>query len=320
MIEKNTITAAHGRWREILPALGIPTSFLNGKHQPCPFCGGTDRFRFDDKQGDGDFFCSQCGNGKGFKLLQTYHGWDFKKAADEVDKIIGNLPARSARVIKLKPGTSSAELNRMWMAAARVHEENHAGMYLIRRGIDITGSNLMPLRATVIDHHPTQTRMAAMIAQMCDPQGKPKQIHRTYLKPNGHKADVTPFRMFMPGELPKGGAIRLGPVGPEMGIAEGIETALSASMIYGMPVWATTSATMLEQWVPPVGVRSITIFADNDASYTGQAAAYALAKRLAFEAYRVRTAQRIEVLMPTKIGDWNDVLMQALTESKKNGG
>jgi putative DNA primase/helicase len=46
-----TIDAARGRWREILPPLGIPLKFLNGKHQPCPACGGRDRARFDDRRG-----------------------------------------------------------------------------------------------------------------------------------------------------------------------------------------------------------------------------------------------------------------------------
>ncbi|WP_241155820.1 primase-helicase zinc-binding domain-containing protein [Neisseria yangbaofengii] len=34
---------AHGNWRAILTALGIPAESLTNKHQPCPACGGTDR-------------------------------------------------------------------------------------------------------------------------------------------------------------------------------------------------------------------------------------------------------------------------------------
>ena len=40
--------AAHGRWPEILAALGIDPAALRNRHGPCPGCGGRDRFRFDD--------------------------------------------------------------------------------------------------------------------------------------------------------------------------------------------------------------------------------------------------------------------------------
>ena len=31
---------ARGRWREILPKLGIPPESLRNRHGPCPICGG----------------------------------------------------------------------------------------------------------------------------------------------------------------------------------------------------------------------------------------------------------------------------------------
>jgi len=54
---------ANGRWRELLPRFGIPSTVLDGKHHPCPGCGGKDRFRFDDLEGTGTFICSQGGKG-----------------------------------------------------------------------------------------------------------------------------------------------------------------------------------------------------------------------------------------------------------------
>ena len=57
-----TIDQASGKWQGILAALGVDEYFLSGKHRPCPLCkSGKDRFRFDDKEGTGSFFCSQCG-------------------------------------------------------------------------------------------------------------------------------------------------------------------------------------------------------------------------------------------------------------------
>jgi hypothetical protein len=89
-----TLDAAHGRWREILPQFGIPHSALNGKEQPCPACGGRDRFLFDDRHGDGDYFCRRCDAGKGISLVKKVNGWTYAEAAKRVDEFIGNtVPA-----------------------------------------------------------------------------------------------------------------------------------------------------------------------------------------------------------------------------------
>jgi hypothetical protein len=50
-----------GNWHAVLTALGISAQLLDGRHHPCPGCGGTDRFRFDDKEGRGTWICSQGG-------------------------------------------------------------------------------------------------------------------------------------------------------------------------------------------------------------------------------------------------------------------
>ena len=106
----------------------------------------------------------------------------------------------------------------------------------------------------------------------------------------------------MPGIIAKGAAIRLAPAGDVLGIAEGIETALSATALFGVPCWAAVSAGMLAAWQPPSEAKRIIIFGDNDPSYAGQAAAYALARRLG------SMQARVEVQIPAKVGtDWNDV-------------
>lgn len=44
-LDKEVIRAmARGKWAEILILFGIPPPFLDGKHHPCPHCGGTNRF------------------------------------------------------------------------------------------------------------------------------------------------------------------------------------------------------------------------------------------------------------------------------------
>ena len=60
----------------IFPAAGISFTKAAHQHQACPMCGGSDRFRCDDKRGEGTWICSQCGAGNGFMLVQQYTGLD----------------------------------------------------------------------------------------------------------------------------------------------------------------------------------------------------------------------------------------------------
>lgn len=60
----------------IFPAAGISFSKPAHQHQACPMCGGSNRFRCDDKRGEGTWICSQCGAGNGFMLVQQYTGLD----------------------------------------------------------------------------------------------------------------------------------------------------------------------------------------------------------------------------------------------------
>ena len=77
-----------------------------------------------------------------------------------------------------------------------------------------------------------------------------------------------------------GGLVRLAPIGDDghLGIAEGIETALAARMIFGIPTWAALSADGLRRWLWPQDVKRVTIFAD--AGDAGMQAAATLADRL----------------------------------------
>ena len=79
----NEITAqAVGKWDYIFQSLGIEVG--NGKHCPCPVCGGKDRFRFDNKNGRGTYICNQCGSGDGLELIKNYCQCDAKEASSKV--------------------------------------------------------------------------------------------------------------------------------------------------------------------------------------------------------------------------------------------
>lgn len=108
----NKITdLANGHWPSILGALaGISAEQLTDKHQPCPMCGGKDRYRFDDQDGTGSWYCNQCGGpqqsgggGNGMELLLRRTGWTFKEAAQRIDQHLGIAPQRP------EPPTKGAE-------------------------------------------------------------------------------------------------------------------------------------------------------------------------------------------------------------------
>ncbi len=85
-----TKDVARGRWDMILPALGVPKRLLNKIGQPCPFCGGKDRFQWKDYQSNGGFICRQCGNGDGFELLKRFNKWTFQETARRIDDLLHN--------------------------------------------------------------------------------------------------------------------------------------------------------------------------------------------------------------------------------------
>jgi putative DNA primase/helicase len=105
------IEHANGQWPSILGALaGLSATQLTDKHQPCPLCGGKDRYRFDDQDGTGSWYCNKCGGkdqsgggGTGMDLLMRRTNWTFKEAAQRVEQHLGIAPQRP------EPPTKGAE-------------------------------------------------------------------------------------------------------------------------------------------------------------------------------------------------------------------
>jgi len=292
--------AARGKWRGILLALGADQKYLTGKHGPCPFCEGRDRFRWDNDGGKGTFICSQCGSGDGFEFLKRLKGWDFKEAAREVEQVIGHCSLEPTKP-KMDETRRARMLNELWLGASPLTADDMAGKYLTGRGV-MPGSVPSCLRFHPRCPVPMGGFLPAMLALVLDADGVAANIHRTFLGPKG-KAEIDTTRAMMPGDVPAGCAVRLYPVhGEQLGIAEGIETAIAAAKRFRVPVWAALNSSLLHSWTPPHGVTSVLVFGDNDPAFGGQAKAYALAHRLA-----VRHRIAVEVRIPELTGsDWAD--------------
>ncbi|MDD5387875.1 MAG: primase-helicase zinc-binding domain-containing protein [Gallionellaceae bacterium] len=297
---------AMGRWPGILASFGVTEKQLSGKHTECPVCGGRDRFRFDDKDGRGTYFCSHCGAGDGIKLVMAMRGCDFRAAAQEVEAVAGVVkPGRQAKP-EPDEATKIERAKRVWRESAPLTQGDEAMRYLAGRGLvlDAPPASLR-LHPGLVYHDGERITgtFPAMVALVQAPDGSGVTLHRTYIK-DGMKAPVPSPRKLMPGRQSTKSAIRLSRVVPCLGIAEGIETSLAASALFSVPVWSCINANGIETFEPPNGVEQITIFADNDESFTGQKAAYAAAFRLKQQGFLVK------VRMPPMGWDWLDELNQ----------
>ena len=297
MMDK-TRDRARGRWRSILPMLGVSEKLLNGAHHACPICGGTDRFRFDDREGDGDYFCNGCGPGSGLKLIMGVHRITFDKAARLVDGVIGKATVAD------KPKAADPEERRkavraLLQSSSKLSPGSPAWDYLVHRcGITAPPLDLWQHAAL---RHADGCAYPGLVAVVRSQGGEGATVHRTYLSADGRKADTSPQRAMFGGLPYAGGSVRLFPTSERIGVAEGIETALCAAALFGVPTWATICAHGMETWEPPDGIRSVVVFGDNDHSCTGQAAAWSLGKRL------TRAGIDVEIHIPAVVGtDWAD--------------
>jgi phage/plasmid primase-like uncharacterized protein len=146
-------------------------------------------------------------------------------------------------------------------------------------------------------------RYPAIVADVVDVAGELVTCHVTWLSGGKKLAGYEPRKILtgLAGRI--GCAVQLMPAGEMLGIAEGIETALSAAAIDGVPVWAALTATLMSKFEPPPNVLRLRVYVDRDEA--GLTAASRLMERL-----QGRVA--LEIRIPTAPSkDWNDSLTAA---------
>jgi len=140
--------------------------------------------------------------------------------------------------------------------------------------------------------------LPAMVAGVQAPDRRVIAAQLTFIDPRGdRKAQVAVPRKTI-GALGFG-AVRLGPVGDELGLAEGVEDALAAIQLTGMATWACLGAGRMHRVQIPDAVKVVHIFADDDEA--GRAAAERTAARHKAEGRRV-----VIRLAPAGVKDWAD--------------
>jgi putative DNA primase/helicase len=304
-------------WPQVLARLGIPEEHLRKKAGPCPACGGRDRFTFDNRNQRGDFFCRQCGPGDGFELLERVHRWTFSEARRRVVDAAGlqtatgkNLSVEPKRIgptpAPIAEASPSQRVVRLVKGSCAVADCADAVTYLESRALWP-----LPERCTLRAHPSVEYfedgnrigRFPALIAPVKDINGELVTAHVTYLSRGQKLEGHEPRKILSPLTERIGCAVRLVDLeGATLGIAEGIETALAAQRMTGVPTWAALNAGLLQKFEPPLDVKRVVIFADRDVP--GLEAAALLTARLNHLDIDLK-------LPPAPWKDWNDGLRGA---------
>ncbi|MBR0683288.1 P-loop ATPase [Roseomonas eburnea] len=210
-----------------------------------------------------------------------------------------DLPAPPSRAPEPRPN-HSREVTRL-LGACQPLTGTVAETYLRSRGLAVPDSPDLLFHPDLPDFE-TKRGWAGMVAIVRDGAGEATGgIHRTYLLDDGSAKAPPGKKMLGP---VAGGSVRLTafPADGRIGVAEGIETALSAQAIFGVPTMAALSADGLRRWRWPEGTTHVTIFAD--AGLPGMQAAATLADQLNLANIPSR------IVAPLHGDDFNDDLRQ----------
>lgn len=281
-----------------------PVTDKNHFKGECPICGRKGKFRIDNKDSRGTWICS-CGAGDIWKLLELTQGKDFKTLAREIDQLIGNTYQHQQQSPQPVQEYRSRVITHF--STLLPLRDTPAQQYLANRGI-----YELPL-AHIRFYPQEKTRdgvFQSMWAIATDDKGAGCYLHRTFLD-NGKKADIGINKKMRSLQdenylkITRSIAIRMFPVTTTLGVAEGIETALSCKQIYGCNTWSTLNSGFMRKFRAPSGVKHLIVFADNDKNGAGLAAAFECGHR---NILHNNDVEQVSIRWPDN-GDFNDMLL-----------
>jgi len=299
----NTIEAMKGSEEIILSHFGLPP-ITGNKHfkGECPLCSRKSKFRLSRYNGGVSYICS-CGNGSLLSLIEEVTGKEFKNIAAEIDKIIGHSFKGEKPEQQKKP---RHEIALSKFSGYSGIKDTPAQEYLNSRGIFC-----LPSKSIRYNHKADRNGFTALMSIVSDDKFVPCYMHQTILD-GAKKAEVEAAKKLHAlqdsnhldycGSL----AIRMSPLTSTLGIAEGIETALSAKQIYQCNVWSVVNSQFMKRFRAPKGVEHLIIFADNDSNGAGHAAAFECAHR---NILAKNDVVKVSVRWPGEQGDFNDMLL-----------
>jgi putative DNA primase/helicase len=217
----------------------------------------------------------------------------------------------AAKRTAMDPGARNRRAAAALWAAAGPIEGTPAEAYLAGRGLVLAAADLRFHSRTPCGRGAQVVFRPAMLAAVRDEDGL-VALHRTFLNAASARLADMPHPKRALGALGQA-AVRLGPAqNKTLGWAEGIETALSATLLTGISCWATLGAGRFETVVLPADVTRLVLFLDNDAA--GRRAE-AMARRS-----RHLGGIALDVRFPPLAGtDWNDVLLERARRVEDRG-
>ena len=206
--------------------------------------------------------------GKRAILVHCFAGCSNEAVLQGLAKVgvrISDLFDGKGEAITPTPRKETADRNalRLWRDAA-ILEGSPAAHYLAGRAITTCSPDLRFHPRMPLGPKGAVRFLPAMVAAVRNDAGV-LALHRTFLDPAswGLAPFGGPKRAL--GSLGSG-AVRLAfPRGGRLGLAEGIETALSAMQLFGIPCWATLGNERFGLVTIPESVRELHLFVDNDA-------------------------------------------------------
>ncbi len=268
----------------------------------CPFHDErTPSFSVNDAKGF--FHCFGCGaHGDVLDWWQKAEGLSFTDAVERLKREAGEVdrmpPASRPKARDAEMARKQAEARAIWEATQPIGG-TFAETYLREaRRIGIELPACLRFHPGLRPDPREATTWPALVAIVTDRAGDLVAIQRTFLRPDGGgKAPIErPKRALGPVGL---GAVRLAPATSIVGLAEGIETGLSAMELFRIPVWCALGSNLARLSLPQ-SVRQVAIFADRGAA--GEAAADRAAALFRGE------RRRVAVRFSPSGNDWNDHL------------
>lgn len=197
---------------------------------------------------------------------------------------------------------------RIWRDA-RPLKGSPAKLYLEKRGILAVSSALRFHPRTPLGPKGRAKFLPAMIAAASLDEGT-VAIHRTFLSHTGEtKADFAQPKRAL-GALGQAAVRLIAPADGKLGLAEGVESAMSAYALTGIPTWATLGNERFGLVSVPECVAELHLFVDHDAG--GE-----LAAARGLEAYAAPN-RKILIREASAPGvDWNDELQTWLLRKRR---